>query len=181
MPPFSLSVSVQRLLNSVKKLEDSLSAAGLPRWMARLPVWWLSWHYCRMLDDKIARTKRVCGKFQRWVPVVRGMSEQAASQLEFIDMNHSMRHDIESTKNTLLELRGYCMEVARMFEELGYTSPRLQLRQQRFVQMIAYACEAASILQQMVAEHDRRALEQLRAIQLSEQAAQQAPPRSLPA
>jgi hypothetical protein len=76
MRPPSINLSIEQLLLSVKKLERQICAAGLPMWMARLPVFCLSWYYCRMLDEKIARMQRVLQKFRKWLSFVHGPASQ---------------------------------------------------------------------------------------------------------
>ena len=157
------SQSVMRLLASIKKLESSLVAAGLPRFMARLPVWWLSWCYCRVLDDKIERMVQVDRKFRKWLPLVQSMAAPGPRQMELIDVDRSMQGDMVSTRNTLWELRSYCIDVGALFERLGYASGALQRRQQTLLHLLEESCVSASILIDAVAEHDRQALALLRA------------------
>jgi len=167
---FTASDSMQRLLESIKKLENTLLAVGLPRFLARAPVWWLCWHYCGVLDEKIQRMVQVEGKFRKWLPVVRSMSDESITRMELIDVDHSMQDDIVITRNSLWELRSYCLEVSAMFERLGYVSSRLQQRQQRLLKLLEESCVSASILIDAVAEHDRRALALLQAQHLQERA-----------
>ena len=170
MTPFSTSDSVRRLLDSVRKLENTLKSVGLPRFLSRLPVCWLCWHYCRMLDDKIQRMDKVESKFRKWLPMVRNMSREGPGRTELIDVDHSMRTDISVTRNTLWELHSYCLDVASMFDQLGYRSPGLQKRTRRLVKVLEHACVGASTLIEAVAEHDRQALSLLQAEQLRERA-----------
>jgi hypothetical protein len=161
------SDSTRRLLEAVRKLETTLRTAGLPRFLARLPVCWLCWHYCRMLDQKIVRIKRIAGKFEQWLPAIRNLSDHG----EFIDIDLSMRDDIEVTKKTMWELRSYCIDIGRMFEQLGYRSPGLRRRQAQFLLILETSCVSASTMQQELADHDSRALALLRAQQARERAA----------
>ena len=158
MSSVPLGDSTRRLIAAVKKLEHSLRTAGLPRWMARLPVFWLSWHYCRMLDQKITRIQRVASKFESWLPTIRAADHNQLAQLEFVDTDHAMRDDIEVTKQTMWELRAYCIDIATMFDELGYKSARLRQRQQRFLSVLEHACVMASTMQQALVAHDAQVL-----------------------
>ena len=167
-----VSDSTRRLLDAVRKLELTLQTAGLPRMLARLPVCWLSWHYCRMLDKKIVRIRRIAGKFDQWLPAIRACSAEGPAQMELIDVDLSMRDDIEVTKNTMWELRSYCIDVGRMFEQLGYQSPALRRRQALFLQFLENSCVSASTMQAALAEHDNAALALLRARQLRQRAAE---------
>jgi hypothetical protein len=163
--------NVERLLDEVRKLERRLYAAGLPCFLARLPVWWLCWHYCRMLDGKIARMERIHGKFSRWLPVVRKLGVEEPSRTEMIDMDRGLRADIGSTRSAMWELRGYCIDIGSRFEKLGYVSASLQRRQKIFVGMLEESCQLASMLLDEVEAHDSQALALLQAEQLRERAA----------
>jgi hypothetical protein len=59
------------LVASVQKLERTLATPACRAFVARLPVCWLCWHYCRMLDQKIARMRKIAGKFDSWGPTIR--------------------------------------------------------------------------------------------------------------
>jgi hypothetical protein len=150
--------STRRLIAAVKKLEQSLRTAGLPRWMARLPVFWLCWHYCRMLDQKTVRMLRIAGKFDAWLPAIRAADQDQLAQLEFVDTDHAMHDDIEVTKHTMWELRAYCIDIATMFDELGHKSARLRRRQQLFLSVLEHACIMASTMQDALVAHDAQVL-----------------------
>ena len=171
MLPFLDGYSTDRLVDAVRKLEASLHSLGLPRWVARLPVCWLSWHYCRVLDNKIARIRRIAGKFDRWQRTIRDISTDVGGRMELIDLDRSMRGDIEYTKNTMWELRSYCIDVGCMFEQLGYQSAALKRRQAAFLQILEISCSSASSMQEALTAHDEAVLAFLRAEQLRERAA----------
>jgi hypothetical protein len=171
MPPFPNGYSPHRLAEAVRKLEESLNSAGLPRWVARLPVCWLSWHYCRVLDQKILRIQRIAEKFERWQRSIRDISNDAGAKMELMDMDRSMRGDIEFTKGTMWDLRCYCIDVGRMFDQLGYHSAGRQRRQAAFLHLLETTCIAASGMQEALAAHDDAVLAFLRAEQLRERAA----------
>ena len=170
MMPLPISANIRRLLASVKKLENSLHSAGLPHIVARLPVFWLCWCYCRMLDQKTVRMKRVAGKFEQWLPTIQGFSADGKVQMELIDIDQSMRRDIEGTKNAMWDLHKYCVDVGRMFDDLGYQSKWLQRRQAAFLEILESACAAACRVQAALEAHDNKALALLRAEQLRERA-----------
>ncbi|MYM68224.1 hypothetical protein GTP45_15490 [Pseudoduganella sp. FT55W] len=163
MSHFPTGASARRLVASVQKLERTLTTAGLPRFMARLPVCWLCWHYCRMLDQKTASMKRIAVKFDRWGPSIREISPVAQEKQEMLDLDHSMRTDIEFTKNTMMELRDYCTDIGRMFEQLGYESAGLKRRQAALVQVLEASCASASRMQEALTRHDEAVLARLRA------------------
>lgn len=162
---FNASQSLVRLMDSIRKLEKTLVAAGVPRFLSRLPVCWLCWYYCRVLDEKIQRMEHVDRKFRKWLPIVRKMTQDGTRQRELIDIDRSMQGDIVVTRNTLWELRGFCIDIGAMFDRLGYSSARLQRRQQILLRLLEESCVAASTLIDEVAEHDRQALALLRAEQ----------------
>jgi hypothetical protein len=66
--------SARRLVASVQKLERTLATPACRAFVARLPVCWLCWHYCRMLDQKIARMRKIAGKFDSWGPTIRDLA-----------------------------------------------------------------------------------------------------------
>ncbi|MEV4782543.1 hypothetical protein [Burkholderia sp. LMU1-1-1.1] len=168
MPPLPIGDSTRRLIAAVKKLETTLNTVGLPRFVARLPVCWLCWHYCRTLDQKIVRIRRIAGKFEQWLPTIRDFGKEGPARLELIDVDHSMRDDIEVTKKTMWELRGYCIDVGRMFEQLGYQSQGLRRRQAIFLQVLETSCVSASTMQEALVAHDSAVLAVLRAQQIHE-------------
>lgn len=163
MSPLPTGASARRLISAVQKLERKLATAGLPRFVARLPVCWLCWHYCRMLDQKIARMQRIAGKFDRWGPTIHEISPHKQQQLEMLDLDHSMRTDIEFTKSTMFELRDYCADIGRMFEQLGYESAGLKRRQATLIAVLEASCASATRMQEALTRHDDAVLAQLRA------------------
>lgn len=166
-----VSENLERMLEAVRELERRMHAAGLPRFVARLPAWWLCWYYCRMLDGKIARMDIIRGKFARWLPVVRQLSHEEVSRTELIDMDRGLRADISSTRSAMWDLRSYCLDVSRHFDRLGYRSEPLQRRQKIFLGLLEESCELASLLLDEVDAHDSLALSLLQAEQLRERAA----------
>jgi len=163
MSSFPTGTSTRRLVASVQKLERTLATAGLPRFVARMPVWWLSWHYCRMLDQKIASMRRIAGKFERWGPAIREASPVAHEKLEMLDLDRSMRTDIEFTKGTMMELRDYCTDIGRMFQQLGYESAGLKRRQATLIEVLDASCASATRMQDALTRHDDAVLARLRA------------------
>lgn len=155
--------SARRLVHAVQKLERSLASVGLPRFVARLPVCWLAWYYCRMLDEKIARIARIRGKFDRWGPAIGEASPVAQDKLEMLDLDRSMRTDIEFTKVTMMDLRSYCEDIDRMFAQLGYESAALKKRQAAFLAVLEASCASATRMQDALTRHDDAVLARLRA------------------
>jgi hypothetical protein len=72
----------------------------------------------------------------------------AQEKLEMLDLDHSMRTDIECTKSTMMELRDYCIDIGRMFEQLGYDSAGLKRRQAALVAVLDASCASASRMQE---------------------------------
>jgi len=170
MPRPSLSISLERLLVSVKRIEGGLRSAGLPPVLARLPVCWLCWHYCAMIDGKTARIDRIGGRLGHWLSALRRIDGNSAARTELIDLDQAMRRDLESTKHTLWELRGICLDVRGLFSGIGYASARLQRKQDAFLRAVDTALERVHALQQALVEHDSAAL-----VLLREQAAERLP------
>ena len=69
-----------------------------------------------------------------------------------------MHDDIDVTKHTMWELRAYCIDIAAMFDELGYKSARLRQRQQLFLTVLEHACVMASTMQDALVAHDAQVL-----------------------
>ena len=163
MSQLPTGTSARRLVDAVQKLERSLATAGLPRFVARLPVCCLAWYYCRILDEKIARITRIAGKFDRWGPAICQASPVAQEKLEMLDLDRKMRNDIEFTKVTMMDLRDYSASIGRMFEELGYESAALRRRQSAFIEILEASCASASRMQDALTRHDEAVLARLRA------------------
>jgi len=163
MSQLPTGASARRLVTAVQKLERKLSTAGLPRFVARLPVCWLCWHYCRMLDQKIARIRRIACKYESWGPTIREISPHKQEQLEMLDLDRSMRTDIEYTKVTMFELRDHCVDIGRLFEQLGYESAGLKRRQAALIAVLEASCAAATRMQEALTRHDDAVLARLRA------------------
>ncbi|MBA5686730.1 hypothetical protein [Rugamonas apoptosis] len=166
-----IGISLERLLASVRWLEQRSRAVGLPPVLARLPMRWLCWHYCRMLQTKIVRMRRISTKFRRWVVVVRQMAAIGAERLEMLDLDKGLTDAVESTRQSLWELRDCCLEIDTMFAQLGYVSARLQRRQQELLQAISDSCELAGVLQAELSAHDNAVLARLRDLRAQELAA----------
>lgn len=166
-----IRISLERLLASVRWLEQRARAIGLPPALACLPMRWLCWHYCRVLRRKIVRMHHISGKFRRWLAVVRKMASDARTRLEMLDLDKGMTDAVESTRKSLLELRDCCLEIDTMFAQLGYVSARLRRRQQELLQAIADACALAGVLQAELSAHDDAVLARLRELRAQELAA----------
>jgi len=158
----SLGSNIERLLVSVKRLEGGLRSAGLPPVLARLPVCWLAWHYCAMIDGKTARISRIGGRLRRWLAAMRRIDGKPAARTELIDLDQSMWRDLEATRLALWELRGICLDVCQLFSRIGYASARLQRKQDAFLRAVDTALALIHALQQAMTEHDSTALVLLR-------------------
>jgi hypothetical protein len=162
------------ILQKFRKMETRMRKAGLPAFVARLPVWVLCLHYCVMMHGKTMRIDRIAERIEHWLETVTGLSHNAHARTELIDMDRSMRNDIESTKRTLLTLRELCVDVASMFRAIGFTSRMLERTQHAFLDAVDDACITASTLQRALEGHDNRAIELLRQLDVREQAPQPA-------
>lgn len=161
----SLGLSIQQLLLSVRKLEQGMAALGLPRWMARLPVSWLCWYYCRLLDRKIARIVHIAGRIAKWRASLQSLGTHEHARTELLDLDRSMRADLEATRSVLWELREASLDVVRVFDSLGYSTPGLQRRQQAFLAVLEESHASAGVMQQLLTAHDELALFLLRQMQ----------------
>lgn len=166
-----IRVSLERLLASVRWLERRSHSVGLPPALARLPMRWLCWHYCRVLQRKIVRMRRISAKFRCWLMAVRKMAAIGAERLELLDLDKGLTDAVGSTRQSLWELRDSCLEIDVMFEQLGYASARLRRRQQELLQAISDACAQAGALQAELSAHDEAVLARLRALRAQELAA----------
>lgn len=162
------------LLQKFRKMETRMRNAGLPGFLARLPVWVLCLHYCFMMHGKTMRIDRIAERIEHWLETITALSQNAHARTELIDMDRSMRNDIESTKRTLLTLRELCVDVVSMFRAIGFTSRLLERTQCAFLDAVDDACITASTLQRALEGHDNRAIELLRQIDAREQAGQEA-------
>ena len=157
------------ILQKFRKMETRMRKAGLPHFLARLPVWALCLHYCLMMHGKTMRIDRIAERIEHWLETVTALSHNANARTELIDMDRSMRNDIESTRRTLLALRELCVDVASMFGAIGFTSRMLERTQCAFLDAVDDACITASTLQRALEGHDNRALELLRQLDAREQ------------
>ena len=164
--------SIGEMLQKFRRIETRLRNAGMPGFLARLPVWALCLHYCLMMHGKTIRIDRIAERIEHWLETITGLSHNAHARLELIDMDRGMRNDIESTKRTLLTLRELCVDVATMFGSIGFTSRMLERTQRAFLDAVDDACITATTLQRALEGHDNRAIELLRQIQAQEHAGQ---------
>jgi hypothetical protein len=96
---------------------------------------------------------------------VQELCAKEEARMELMDVRQAMRDDIECTKRTLWDLREICIDVTRLFGNVGYSSRRLVRLQERLVKLLSESYESASQLQQLLAEHDAAALALLRQMQ----------------
>ncbi len=162
MRPSSISVSIVQLLRTVKKIELGMRSIGLPSFLARLPVGCLCWYYCKLLDEKIARIGRIGEKIRRWRGTLQEMGREGPAQTELIDIDKGLHADLESTRKVLWELREVCLDVARMFERLGFSSAGLLRRQHAFLRVLEESYASAGMMQELLATHDQVAIALLR-------------------
>jgi hypothetical protein len=163
MRPHPVNTSIWEMLSKFRKLEQRLCAAGFPGFLARLPYCLLAWQYCYSMEGKMLRIQRISQRMRAWLAAMKDLCARNDAQTELFDVSLEMYDDIEVTKRTLMELRDICLDVTRLFDFVGYTSRRLMRLQDSFVKLLAECYEAASTLQCLVADHDRKALALLRA------------------
>lgn len=166
--------NIGEILQKVRRMETRMRKAGLPGFLARLPVWVLCLHYCFMMHGKTMRIDRIGERIEHWLETVTALSHNAHARTELIDMDRSMRNDIESTKRTLLTLRELCVDVATMFGSIGFASRLLERTQRAFLDVVDDTCITATTLQRALEGHDNRAIELLRQLDAGEQAGQAA-------
>jgi len=154
--------NIGAVLQKFRRMETRMRKAGLPGFLARLPVWMLCLHYCIMMHGKTLRIDRIAERIEHWLETIMALSHNARARTELIDMDRGMRNDIESTKRTLLTLRELCVDVAMMFGSIGFTSSLLARTQSAFLDAVDDACITASTLQRALEGHDNRAIELLR-------------------
>lgn len=169
--------NIGEILQKFRRMETRMRKAGLPGFVARLPVWVLCLHYCFMMHGKTMRIDRIGERIEHWLETITALSHNAHARTELIDMDRSMRNDIESTKRTLLTLRELCVDVATMFGSIGFASRMLERTQSAFLDAVDDACITATTLQRALEGHDNRAIELLRQLDAREQAGQPATAR----
>lgn len=157
-----LSAHIGITLQKLRKMETRLSRAGLPACLARLPVWALSLIYCVMMRGKAARIGRIEQRIGDWLGTIKDLSRHEKGRTELVDLDSSMRNDIETTKRTLLALREACLDIGTMFASIGFRSRLLASTQQAFMTAVDTSCATAMALQLALQSHDRCALALLR-------------------
>ena len=162
MRPHPVNNGIWAMLSKIKKLEQRLRAAGMPLVLVRLPYWLLALQYCYTMQAKMARIERVALRIRTWLVSVQELCAKDEARLELIDVRQAMRDDIECTKRTLWDLREICIDVTRLFGNVGYSSRRLARLQEKLVKLLSESYESATQLQQVLAEHDATALRLLR-------------------
>jgi len=172
MRNYSLIGNIGAMLHRCKQLETSMRQAGMPAFLACLPLGVLALQYCFMLRQKTSRIVRIAGRIERWQGTVDQLSAHEKGRSEFIDLDRKMRIDIEAAATSMRGLRELCMEICAMFTAIGYQSPMLESALQRFFNAVENACEASARLVEKVDAHDRRALSIRQQQHALEQAAQ---------
>jgi hypothetical protein len=157
-----LLASIGGTLRKFKRAEAWLRQAGLPTFLARVPIWLLCVQYCLMMKGKTGRIARIGDKIDRWLDTITALSRHEKARLELIDIDRGMRNDIESTKKTLLLLRELCVDVGTLFGSIGFRSRILDRTQHDFLTVVDESCDTATTLQRALELHDARALALLR-------------------
>ncbi len=154
----SLGGNIASLLHRCKKLEISLRRAGIPAFLACLPISLLALEYAVILRQKNSNISRITKRIGRWTATVLEMSVHEKTRAEFIDLDRRMRGDIEGASDSMRTLRDLCVEICAMFSEAGYHSAMLQRGCARFDATVKEACRLSQSLIDTVDAHDRRAL-----------------------
>ncbi|UTY60388.1 hypothetical protein [Massilia sp. erpn] len=166
-----VTASIGELLQKLKKVEHKMRSAGLPLFLARLPVWVLCLHYCVMMRGKTTRIRRIARHIESWLSAMHELVQQEETSRELLDIGKGMQDDIEATKRTLLSLRELCVNIGEMFSGIGFRSRLLDWTQNGFLRVIDDSCSAAINLQITLASHDERVLALLRQEQAQQLAA----------
>jgi hypothetical protein len=154
----SLGSNIGAILRRCKKMETSLRRAGLPAFLACLPMALLACQYALILREKNANISRISRRIQRWQGTVSELSSHECARTEFIDLDRKMRADIEGACDSMRNLRDLCVEICEMFSAVGYESAMLQRGRDRFDATVKEACRLSQSLIDLVDAHDRRAL-----------------------
>jgi hypothetical protein len=154
----SLSGNICSLLRRCKQLELTLRRAGVPGFLACLPLALLAWQYALMLREKNASITRIARRIRRWQGTVQELSAHERARSEFIDLDRKMRADIEGACDSMRTLRDLCGEICDMFAAAGYASATLERCRKRFDDSVNEACRLSQTLVDAVDAHDRRAL-----------------------
>lgn len=163
MSTSTVQICLRRLQALARQAERWLVLRVLPQIMASLPLCFLCWRHCRMLDGKIVRLHNISSKLERWQRTIRAYGSDPRAQLELLDVDHAMRNEMAATRDMLWGLRADCIDVERMFNQFGHRSSRLQQRQAALMTVLDQCCVAASTVLAVIAEHDAAVLQRLRA------------------
>lgn len=163
MSSSSLQYYLRRLQVLSRQAERWLVLTARPQLMSHLPVWFLCWCHCRKLDGKIVRLRGIGDKLELWRVAIRAHAADARRSAELLDVDKSLQYDVASTRDDLWLLRAECIDVERMFDQLGHRSRGLRARQAVLMQSLERCCVAASAVLAALVEHEAAALAQLRA------------------
>ncbi|WP_028104019.1 hypothetical protein [Pseudoduganella violaceinigra] len=166
----SLGGNIGALLHRCKKLETTLRGAGIPAFLACMPLALLAFEYALLLRQKNANISRISRRIMRWQKTVLELSAHEKGRSEFIDLDRKMRGDIEGACDSMRTLRDLCVQICDMFTAVGYESAMLKRGRERFDATVDDACRLSQALIDSVDAHDRRAL----AIRQQEHAIEQA-------
>lgn len=163
MSSSSLQYCLRRLQALSRQAEHWLVGTLHPQLMAHLPLWFLCWRHCHKLDGKIARLHGIADKLELWRAAIRAHAADPRRSAELLDVDRSLQDDVASTRDDLWLLRAECIDVERMFDQLGYRSRGLRQRQAVLMTSLERCCVAASAVLAALVEHEAAALAQLRA------------------
>lgn len=166
----TLSSNIASMLRRCKDLEAAMRKAGLPAFLACLPIALLALQYALMLREKNASISRITRRMQSWIRTVQDLSLHERGRSEFIDLDRKMRGDIEGACDSMRTLRDLCVDICAMFCAAGYESGMLNRSRDRFDETVKEACRLSQTLVDAVDAHDQRAL----AIRQQEHAIEQA-------
>jgi hypothetical protein len=153
-----LGSNIGAILRRCKKMETTLRRAGMPAFLACLPLALLACQYALILCEKNANISRISRKILRWQGTVSQLSAHDCARSEFIDLDRKMRADIEGASDSMRNLRDLCLEICELFSAAGYESPMLKRCCDRFDATVKEACRLSQALVDLVDAHDRRAL-----------------------
>jgi len=154
----SLGSNICALLRRCKQMETTLRRAGLPAFLACLPMALLAWQYALILREKNANISRISRKIQRWQGTVSQLSAHDSARTEFLDLDRKMREDIEGACDSMRNLRDLCVDICELFSAAEYESPMLKRARDRFDETVREACRLSQSLIELIEVHDRRAL-----------------------
>ena len=116
----SLGSNIGAILRRCKKMETTLRQAGMPAFLACLPLALLALQYALILREKNANISRISRKIVRWQATVSQLSAHDCARTEFIDLDRKMRADIEGASDSMCSLRDLCLAG---LQRMGLSTP----------------------------------------------------------